>query len=55
MDRLLRYLGFTVAYVCDWGVYDSRYDSIDHHCGRPIHKNISVAPPWAKRYIKFGA
>lgn len=28
-----------------WGC---RYDSIDRVMMRPIHKDMSVAPPWAK-------
>jgi hypothetical protein len=50
----LRKLGYTVAYECEWGSWDSQYDAIDHHMSRPIHKDMSVAPPWAKRVITKG-
>lgn len=29
--------------------WTARYDSIDAMMGRPIHKGMSVAPPWAKK------
>lgn len=29
--------------------WSARYDSIDRAMARPIHKEMSVAPPWAKR------
>lgn len=29
--------------------WSRRYDSLDRQATRPIHKNMSVAPPWAKR------
>lgn len=28
--------------------WDDRYDGIDRAMMRPIHKDMSVAPPWAK-------
>jgi hypothetical protein len=46
---LLRLLGYRIEYVCEWGVYDCRYDGLDWHMGRPIHPGMSVAPPWAAR------
>lgn len=49
--RLLSLLGLRIEYVCEWGRYDHRYDSIDFTAGRPIHPQMSVAPPWAKRRI----
>jgi hypothetical protein len=52
---LLSLVGYRVEYVCDWGTYEYRYDSIDRHMGRPIHQGMSVAPPWAKRRIARGA
>jgi len=48
---LLKKLGFTVTYVCEWGEYNSRYDYLDHVQTRPIHKDMSVAPPWAKMKV----
>ena len=49
--RLLALFGYRIEYVCEWGVYDYRYDGIDYAMGRPIHPQMSVAPPWAKRRI----
>ena len=49
--RLLALFGYRVEYRCHWGVYSHRYDGIDHAMGRPIHKAMSVSPPWAKRFI----
>lgn len=49
--RLLALLGLRIVYVCEWGTYDHRYDGIDHTMSRPIHKDMSVAPPWAKLRI----
>ena len=48
---LLYWLGYRIEYVSEWGVHTHRYDGIDAHMGRPIHKDMSVAPPWAKRQI----
>lgn len=51
MRKILALLGYRIEYRCEWGTYSSRYDSIDAHMGRPIHPQMSVAPPWAKRHI----
>lgn len=51
MRRLLRLFGFKIVYVCEFGEFDCRYDSLDRMMGRPIHTDMSVAPPWAKRKI----
>lgn len=51
VDWLLRKLGFTVEYVSEFGVHSARYDSTDYNSGRPIHPNMSAAPPWAVRRI----
>lgn len=51
LRRLLSWLGYRVEYVCEWGRYDHRYDGTDFDMGRPIHQQMSVAPPWAKRRI----
>ncbi|MCJ1709260.1 hypothetical protein [Microbacterium sp. VKM Ac-2923] len=29
--------------------WSHRYDDLDRMAGRPIHRGMSVAPPWAKR------
>jgi hypothetical protein len=49
--RLLRLLGYRIEYVSEWGVHSHRYDGADSWMGRPIHPDMSVAPPWAKRRI----
>lgn len=51
MRRILKWFGYRIEYVCDWGVYVYRYDSLDYVMKRPIHSKMSVAPPWAKRRI----
>lgn len=51
MRKLLALFGLRIEYICEWGAYAHRYDSIDHHMGRPIHKDMSVAPPWATMRI----
>ncbi len=51
MKWLLRVLGYKVVYVCEWGFYDDRYDSIDRTMGRPVHSDMRTAPPWAKAII----
>jgi hypothetical protein len=50
--RLIEALGFRIVYVCEWGRYDHRYSGIDFNMCRPIHPQMSVAPPWAKRKIE---
>lgn len=49
--RILKMFGLKIVYMCDWGLYDTRYDSIDASMCRPIHPDMSVAPPWAKLKI----
>jgi len=51
LKKLLLFFGYKIEYVCEWGVYEFRYDGIDYTMSRPVHKNMSVAPPWAKRRI----
>ena len=51
LREILRLFGYKIEYVCEWGAYAYRYDGIDHTMRRPIHKDMSVAPPWAKRKI----
>jgi hypothetical protein len=50
--KILALLGLRVVYVSDWGTHSHRYDSIDRHMGRPIHKQMGVAPPWARLRIE---
>jgi hypothetical protein len=49
--RLLKLLGYRIIYRCEWGTYSHRYSEIDSHMCRPIHPQMSVAPPWATRHI----
>jgi hypothetical protein len=51
IEWLLKKLGYRVTYVCEWGEYRHRYDYLDHAQTRPIHKDMSVAPPWAKMKV----
>lgn len=48
---IIGWFGWRVEYVCEWGVFSHRYDSIDHMMGRPMHEKMTVAPPWAKSRI----
>jgi hypothetical protein len=52
IKKILALLGLRVVYTSDWGTRLRRYDSIDRHMGRPIHKGMSVAPPWARLRIE---
>lgn len=45
---ILSWFGYKVLYKCEWGTYDHIYSRIDQMAGRPIHKDMRVAPPWAK-------
>lgn len=49
--RLLAVFGYRIEYVCEWDVYEFRYDGLDRHAGRPIHPEMGVAPPWAHRRL----
>ena len=57
--KILHFFGLRILYVSGQQdiedgykeMYSHRYDSIDHMSGRPIHKNMSVAPPWYKLRI----
>lgn len=48
---LLGWLGLRVEYESDFGVHEFRYNSTDAAMQRPVHSNMSVAPPWARRRI----
>jgi hypothetical protein len=50
--KILAFFGYKIVYTCSWGEYPSRYDSIDLHMMRPVHPDMSVAPPWAKMEIR---
>lgn len=49
---LLDFLGLERVYISEWGEKKYRYDYLDHVQTRPIHKDMSVAPPWAKAVIR---
>lgn len=49
--KILTLFGLRIEYVSEFGIHTHRYDSLDFHAGRPIHKDMSVAPPWAKLRI----
>ena len=51
ISKMLEFFGYKIIYKCDWGIYSNRYDGIDHTMCRPIHKDMSCAPPWAKQRI----
>lgn len=51
IDWFFRLFNRKIVYVCDWGTYDTRYDSLDFQMGRPIHPDMKNAPPWAKMRI----
>ncbi len=48
---ILAFFGYKVQYVCSWGTYEYCYDGMDFNMGRPIHRDMGVAPPWAVRQI----
>lgn len=48
---VLRLMGLRIVYTCEWGEYSQRYSYIDWRMNRPIHRDMSVAPPWAYRQI----
>ena len=50
--RILRLFGYAIEYVDGGKVWDWRYDPLDRMMGRPIHDQMSVAPPWAKRRLR---
>ena len=51
IERILAWFGYRVVYVSEYGTHDTRYDATDYMMGRPIHKDMSTAPPWARRRI----
>lgn len=48
----LAMVGLRIVYVCEWGEFTHRYDSIDRAMGRPIHDRMGVAPPWATACVR---
>lgn len=52
MRRLLKWLGFEIVYIHRWGEWKHCYSGLDYAMGRPIHRNMSVAPPGAKMVVR---
>lgn len=52
IKRILALFGFEVVYVSEWGTHDTRYGSLERMMTRPIHKDMGIAPPWAKMVIR---
>ena len=53
---MLGIFGYRIVYVSEFGTHDTRYDSLDAMMGRPVHENMSVAPPWAgMRIVRSGS
>ncbi len=52
MRTVFAWFGWEIYYVCEWGEYSHRYDSLDLQAMRPIHRHMSVAPPWAERHYR---
>lgn len=48
---VLRQFGFTICYKSNFGTHTYRYGILDRMMMRPIHRDMSVAPPWATRHI----
>lgn len=48
---MLRLFGYRIVYLSKYGTHDTRYDSMDYMMGRPIHPDMSTAPPWARMKI----
>ena len=36
-----------IMYICPWGIYSKKYDGMDMNASKPIHEDMSIAPPWA--------
>lgn len=48
---MLRKFGKKIVYQCEWGNFDYIYSVDDLAMCRPIHENMTVAPPWANAKI----
>lgn len=52
-DYIAKLLGYKIRFSSNYGYHDKIYDSLDLQALRPIHPDMSVAPPWAtKEYYK---
>lgn len=50
--KLLTLFGYEIVYVHAWGEWEQCYSSVDQNMGRPVHKNMTVAPPGARMTIR---
>jgi hypothetical protein len=48
---LLRQVGIGIEYRSNFGTHLYRYGVLDRITMRPIHREMSVAPPWATRHF----
>ena len=48
---LLRQVGLEIVYKSNFGTHTHRYGVIDRIMMRPVHRDMSIAPPWAARHI----
>ena len=48
-DIIYKLLGYEIYYVSSYGIHSKIYDSTDLAALRPVHKDMSVAPPWATK------
>ncbi len=51
LNWLLSWLDLKVVYESEFGLHEQRYDALDRQMCRPIHKDMRVAPPWARMRI----
>ena len=51
ISLILRLFNYKIIYINNHIEYNKRYDSVDEIVGRPIHSEMSVAPPWSKMKI----
>lgn len=60
LRAFLKLFGYRMGYVSEYGWHRDKYDrwggfsnwGHDSHFNRPIHREMLVAPPWAKLKIE---
>lgn len=52
LRKVMSLLDFDIVYVHEWGEWSHRYNSVDYATARPIHRDMSVAPPSAVMHIR---
>lgn len=50
--KILGLFGYEIVYVHEWGEWKTCYSQADHAMSRPVHKNMSVAPPGSRMEIR---